>query len=89
MPRCSANEGNYLQGWKEAEIGAFASFPKTVFSEEVTNQVHNARLTSDFLYFIVTILGKVFSPFKNLSQVLSPSTCLLQFLFSFCISLIL
>lgn len=66
MPRHSASERNDSQRWKGAEIGAFAAFPSVVFSEEVTGQAHNARPSSDFPYFTVTLLGKPFSPLKNL-----------------------
>lgn len=81
MPRCFASERNYSQGWKGAEIGAFAAFLNDVFSEEVTGQVHNARPSSDFVYFMVTLIGKQSTHLKAyLSQVFSPSICLLQFL---------
>lgn len=52
-----SSERNDSQEWKGAEIGAFAAFPHVVFSEEVTGQVHSARPSSDFPYFMVILLN--------------------------------
>lgn len=53
---------------RSQEFGAFAAFEIVAFSKGVTGQVHNIRLWSDFPYFTVTLLEKLFSPFKNLAK---------------------
>lgn len=50
------------------QFGAITTLENVLFGKGVTGQLYNVRLWSEFPYFMVTLLEKLFSPFKNLAN---------------------